>query len=125
MELNKPVGKARAFFNCSARPSVIRRALKIIKPAIDVPDAVQLKLGTVKKVHARKDPLLSEEKKDAVYFNIKYSLTAAYPGATNETAAGELVAILNQAYQSPLFKDGEKFVGKIFYEKDGKFCYMQ
>lgn len=125
MDLKKSDGTARAFFNCNAKQNVIRREIKNIRLMVEVPDAVRLTLGAIKKVHPHNDLLLSDEIKNALAYNIKYSLKATYPGATNEAAAVELVAIMNQAYQSPLYNKGDYFVGQIFYEKGGKSCYMK
>ena len=41
---------------------------------------------------------------------MRYVLSATYRGATNKKTADELASIMNQAYQSPLYKDGERFI---------------
>lgn len=61
---------------------------------------------------------IAEEAKDA---EIRYVMQADYPNATNHQTADELASILNQVYQSPLYREGEKFRGKIVYKEKGRY----
>ena len=61
---------------------------------------------------------IGDEAKEA---DIKYVMKANYPTGTNLQTADELAGILNQVYQSPLFKEGEEFRGSIFYKEKGNY----
>ena len=61
---------------------------------------------------------LAEKAKEA---NIKYIIEATYPHNSHKKTADELSAVLNQAYQSPLYQDGEEFRGWIFYKEKGRY----
>ncbi|MEK6883101.1 MAG: hypothetical protein AABY22_25980 [Nanoarchaeota archaeon] len=54
---------------------------------------------------------------------IRYLIEASYSGKTNRTTADELSVILNQAYQSSLYKPGELFTGEIIFEEDGEYVF--
>ncbi|VVC00814.1 Uncharacterised protein [uncultured archaeon] len=138
------IGTAYAFFNCDAGKKAIRELLPAIREMQKVPPAVETILTTPRKIDANGNLPLKKLLKSHVFYQWKvkfkaadgtvfesetariwypagmqFALKAVYPGATNEAAAGELTAILNQAYQSPLFKDKEEFTGDTFYEKNG------
>ena len=57
--------------------------------------------------------------------NINYMLQATYPNRTNKETAEELAVILNQFYQSPLYKDKEEFRGEIIYEENGEYVFRR
>lgn len=52
-------------------------------------------------------------------------MEAKYPNASNEQTADELAAILNQAYQSPLYQKGEEFIGAIVYKDLNTYVFRQ
>ncbi len=52
----------------------------------------------------------------------RYAVVATYLEATNKQTADELAAVLNQAYQSQLYQEGEQFRGEIFYEEGGEYA---
>ncbi len=47
------------------------------------------------------------------------------PEQNNRQAATELGAILNQAYQSPLYQSGEQFNGGVFYKDAGRYNSLE
>lgn len=55
----------------------------------------------------------------------KYTIEATLPNATNEKTADELSAILNQAYQSPLYQEGEEFRGEVVFERNGESVFRE
>jgi len=63
-----------------------------------------------------------QEAKEA---EIKYAIKATCQDYTNEQTADELSAVLNQAYQSPLYQEGERFRGDIAYEKNGEYILRE
>ncbi len=67
------------------------------------------------------DPKLSQIAKGAKEAGVRYAMQAKYLRATNQKTADELSAVLNQAYQSDLYKKGEGFRGWIFYEDNGQY----
>ena len=46
---------------------------------------------------------------------------ASFPGQTNQRAADELAAIGNQAYNSPVYDNGEEFRGEIVYKQGNEY----
>ena len=65
---------------------------------------------------------IPQEAKEA---GMKYIMEATCPNATNRQTADELSAILNQAYQSPLYQKGEKFRGEIVYKENGEYLFRE
>lgn len=116
-------GIAYAFFNCRSGEKRINSFLPQIRELQQVPETVELTLSKPGDITARKDKGLKAIVKEALQYRIKYVMTATFLGKTNEDAANELVAVINQAYLSPLFKEGEKFVGRIYYKKDDGTYY--
>jgi len=55
----------------------------------------------------------------------KYVIEATYPNATNHKTANEVASILNQAYQSPLYEKGEKFIGEVVYKNRGRYLFRK
>jgi len=53
----------------------------------------------------------------------RYAMIAKCSGTTNYKTAHELAAVLNQAYQSPLYREGEQFKGDIFYKEGGEYVF--
>lgn len=102
-------GKAYGLFDCGASKEEIGSCLPIIRNLSQIPEKVGLYLT--------EDAKSSED-------DFRYKMEAVYPGATNEAAAVELTTGLNQAYQSHLWKNGEPFRGRAFYEKDGIYVDM-
>ncbi len=116
-EDTKTVGEAYAFFNCNASKREIEGELPKIRNLVRTPSRLELKLMEgMDQLKGDKGILeIASEAKEA---GIRYAIQARLPGATNEGTADEVSGILNQAYQSPLYQDGEGFVGQIFY-RDG------
>lgn len=71
--------------------------------------------------HTRDSELLSIAF-DAKEAGLKYALVArGVPNMCNRQVADELAAVVNQAYQSPLYQDGEQFRGGIFYKEHDRY----
>ena len=96
-----PVGEAYASFNCRASQEEIEEEIPTIRRLAQIPNKLELQ----RQVAGKADR--------------KYVIKASYPTATNRQAADELAGILNQAYQSPLYQQGEPFRGRIIY-KEGR-----
>lgn len=52
---------------------------------------------------------------------LRYAPLVRYPGATSKSAADEAAAIMNQAYQSPLYQKGEPFRGEIVFKRGAEY----
>ncbi len=115
------VGKAYAFFDCDASKGTIEKELPFIRDAVQTPSELELSLieGTNALI---KDPRFQFLQRIR---GRKYSIEATYPNATNKQTADELAPILNQAYQSPLYKEEEQFRGEIVYEKNGEYVFRE
>lgn len=114
------VGKAYAFFNCEASKGDIEKELPFIRECVKTPKTLELSLmeGTDGLVG---DPELLQIANEAEESNINYVMEATYPNESNRKTADELSSVLNQAYQSPLYQQGEQFRGAIFYKRGEKY----
>ena len=114
-------GKAYGFFDCNATKDEIECEVPFIRDAVNTPN--QLELILTENVHLLKGD--SDLLPLAQWFDRKYVIEATYPNATNKQTADELSAVLNQAYQSPLYQEGEKFRGEIVYRESGKYIFRE
>lgn len=112
-------GKAYAFFDCKASKGDIERELPFIRECVKTPNELELSLmeGTDT---LKGDSQLFQIAKEAKKAGIKYVMEATYPNATNHQTADEVVSVLNQAYQSPLYQKGEQFRGEVVYKERGE-----
>jgi len=120
-------GEAYAFFDCKAPITQIAQEIPTIRELVKTPRRLELLLDERvmpligNKVLKHVDSELAEIALEADDANIRYVLAARSPqNVTNRQTADELAAILNQAYQSPLYADGEKFRGEIAYKDRGR-----
>lgn len=51
------------------------------------------------------------------------ALVAQYHSATHVQTADEVATVLNQAYNSDLYQNGEPFVGQIVYQSGNKYVF--
>ena len=118
------IGKAYGFFDCSASKQEIEKTLPSIREAVATP--AKLELSLIEDVENLKGPnKLTSIAQEAKESGLKYVLEASYIGATNRQTADELSAVLNQAYQSPLYKNKEEFRGAIVYKEIGEFIFRE
>jgi hypothetical protein len=117
-------GKAYAFFNCNASKGDIEKKLPYIRNAVQTPKTLELSLleGTDTLTGDTKLLQITKEAKEA---GIKYVMEATYPNMTNHQTADEVASILNQAYQSSLYKKGEQFVGEVVYKERGRYVFRE
>jgi len=118
----KNVGKAYGFFYCGASKEAIQAKLPTIRAIVRTSDKLELSLieGMDNiKGDKRLTTLAQEAKQDG----LNYMLQATYPNGTNKDAADEVSSILNQAYQSPLYRTKEPFKGAIVYEEKGEYLF--
>jgi hypothetical protein len=116
------IGRAYGFFYCNASKQEIETELPTIRDLVRTPSHLELSLieGMDNlKGDQRLTTLAQEAKQD----RINYVLEATYPGGNNKNTADEVAAILNQAYQSPLYKAKEPFKGAIVYEENGEYIF--
>lgn len=120
-------GKAYAFFYCEAPKREIEETLPTIREFVQTPSELELHLLEITQdpqVYPGK-PQLSQIVAEAKLSGMRYFMEAKYPGATNEKTADELAAILNQAYQSPLYQEEEPFRGAVVYEDKGEYIFRE
>ncbi len=120
----KTYGEAYAFFDCNASKKQIEAELPTIRECVKTPSNLELSL--IEGVeNLRGDKKLTAVAKKAIDSGMKYVLEARYEGATNKQTADEVAAILNQAYQSPLYSDKEEFRGGIVYQDRGRYVFRE
>jgi hypothetical protein len=120
------IGKAYAFFDCNASKKEIETELPTIRELVKTPSKLELFLAEgVENLNYGEDVKLKEIVNRAKNDGMKYVMEAKYAGATNKQTADEVAGILNQAYQSPLYKDKEQFSGEIVYENKGKYIFRE
>jgi len=122
--MENKIGKAYGFFDCNATKEEIENEIPFIKKCVKTPNTLELILTenvNTLKVDSELLSIAQEAKKE----NIKYTMEATYPNATNKQTADELSTILNQAYQSPLYQKGEKFRGEIVYKENGEYIFRE
>lgn len=116
-------GKAYGIFDCSASKEQIEAELPTVRRLTKIPSKLELSLiegvDSLRGVDSRLDPIIENAKKAGM----RYILEATYPNAINRETADELSAVLNQAYQSPLYQEGEKFRGAIVYEENREYVF--
>jgi len=119
MEKRDRIGEAYAFFDCEASKEDIEKEIPLIRRVAQIPNELELRL--IDEISLDRDEELRQIADEARDTGMKYIMSANYPNATNLKTADELGAVLNQAYQSPLFKPGDEFRGGIFYKEKGRY----
>ena len=126
-EAKNYTGKAYAFFSCNASLPQMLGELPKIRQVAKIPSKLELSLSTGPVVFncIHKEPALRELAQEANEAGLNYILEAKYPGKSNQEAADQVADVLNQAYQSPLYADGEKFFGDVLYRHRSKYVSRQ
>ena len=109
-----PEGRAYGVFDCRASNDRIEAEMPSIRRYVRTPSDLDLCL-TEGPENLRGDTEVRAIARHAQRQGVRYALEAKCPGATNRGTADEIAAVLDQAYQSPLFDDGEPFRGAIVY----------
>jgi hypothetical protein len=116
------VGKAYGFFYCNASKQDIEMELPTIREMVKTPS--QLELTLIEGMdNIKGDKRLTSLAQEAKQSGINYMLQATYPHGTHKDTADGVASILNQAYQSPLYKSKEPFNGAIVYEENGEYVF--
>lgn len=122
--MTNSLGTAYAFFYCKETIEKVINELYCIRAEVHTPQNLELivtdNLNTIST-----DEELSNIIEDSKNYGINYGLKATYPHETNKKTADELAAILNQAYQSPLFKSNEEFNGAIVYKENNSYIFRE
>ncbi len=111
------VGKAYAFFDCKEPKEKIEEEIRDIREVVGTPEGLELSL-TDKYLDKIGDTRLINLARG---FKMKYGMQAFLDDTMNREVAVELVAILNQACQSPLYSSPREFRGKIVFEEEGRY----
>ncbi len=125
----RAVGEAYAFFDCNAAPEQIPEELAGILDVVNTPRRLKIflaKKGLLPVVSRNSlDTELLEIANDARNAGLKYVISArSTPDMSNRETSDELAALLNQAYLSPLYEQGEEFRGGIFYKDERSDRYV-
>lgn len=115
------IGKAYGFFDCSAAKEEIEELLPRIRNYAQTPS--DLKHYLVEGMDNLGDVPDSISEFGNKY-GFRYALKAELTDASNRDTANEVGHILNQTYQSPLFKEGDPFRGEVVHEDNGKLVFM-
>ncbi|MBS3089530.1 hypothetical protein J4461_01455 [Candidatus Pacearchaeota archaeon] len=119
-----PIGEAYAFFYCDASKEEIEQELPAIREMTRTPSELELSLTN------DLDSIKGDEKLNSIVEQAKdagrnYVLQARYPNETNYNASFELGAILINAYNSSLWKEGEEYFGEVVYKMDDGDYYIE
>ena len=120
-------GKAYAFFSCNAPLAQILLELPKIREVAKIPGKLELSLfeGTQPFNRMHREIELRHLANQAAEAGLQYILEAKCPGKSNSETADHVADVLNQAYQSPLYQNGEQFFGDILYRKRSKYISRQ
>lgn len=119
--MENKTGKAYGFFDCNATKEEIQGEIPFIRKCLNTPNELELILTEdINSLNVDSDLLPIAQELDP-----KYVIEAICQDYTNEKTADELSAVLNQAYQSPLYQKGEKFMGKIVYKENEKYIFRE
>ena len=116
------VGKAYGFFDCRYSKEAIEEEVPSIRELVNTPSELELSLieGVENLTGNHKlRPII----RDAQEAGLKYVLEATLPRASNRTTADKLAAILNQAYNTPLYDQRKPFSAAIVYEENGQYKF--
>jgi len=118
------IGKAYGFFKCSASKEAIELEMPTIRKLAETPSNLELSL-TEGMNNVKGDDKLVSLAQEAKKIGLNYMLEATYPNSGNKNAADEVAIILNQAYQSHLYKKEEPFYGDIIYKENGEYVFAE
>ncbi len=99
-------GVAYAFFDCTATKNELEAHVPLARQLVQTPSELELRLseGQQSVLHDKQLAALVEQGG-----GWNYTLQAHYPAQPNTAAAEELAVIVNQLYQSPLYRQGGSF----------------
>ena len=110
--MTNKAGEAYAFFQCGASKREIESEIPLIRKVVGTPSELELSL-TEGMDNVRGNDNLRTLAEEAKQSGINYMFKAVMPDKTNIETADELASVLNQAYQSPLYRPGHEFNGAI------------
>lgn len=114
-------GEGYAFFDCRASKKEIEATIPTIRALVRTP--AQLELSLTQGINPREfnNPQLRSIAQDAKDVGLRDTMRTRFRGVGQRNVADEAAGILNQAYQSQLYQDDEKFRGGIFYKENGRY----
>ena len=115
---------AIAAYDSRAAQADIESELKPIRELTETPSGLEIALVEgAENLPEGGDKELTDRAKG---MGLRYAMRGTRQGASDEKTATDIAAILNQAYQSPLFQEKEQFRGEIFYRKgNGDYALME
>jgi len=127
--VNGKLGKAYAFFYCSAPKADIEKVLPDARELAQVPNGLELTLREgIDLDNFKQDFQLVKLAQKAHEADNNYSITATLPYSTNKGTASNLVRVQNVLYaslQDKFHKDDAKFVGATIYRSGKGYSFME
>lgn len=116
--------KVYGFFDCAASEQEVEAELHTIRECLNMPPHLEYSL--IKDMDNLEgddglNALVEEAKKE----DINYVFEVTNHGGTIEYTAGVVASILNQAYNSPLYKEKAPFRGEIICEENGDYLFRK
>ena len=121
--MNQNVRNAYGFFDC-ATPNDFEKELPYICKLVETP--CQFELSSTKDMNYQGDETLTTLAQEATQQGINCVLqtTSSDGTKTNTTPADEIASVLNQAYNSHLYKEKEPFNGEVVQiDSTGKYSF--
>ncbi len=127
---NDEVGKAYAFFYCSATKADIEKELPKARDAAQVPNNLELILTKgINPNDFEHDSQLKELAQKAREADNNYYLTAILPYSTNKDTAKQLGNVQNMLYssslQDELHKGDYKAIGAIVFRSGNEYSFVE
>ena len=117
------VGRAYGFFAYDGKTENVLDELPRARNLAQTPNEMGLELTEVDNLHIGEDSALAGIVEKAKQQNMTHALEASMPGVGNRKVSGEVAAIMNNIYASPLYAPGEQFCAGIVYKRGEKYCF--
>ena len=121
--VDEPVGRAYAFFSCSASLNKILSEVPKARFEARTPPTLEITLQELDITKYSGD--LSTIAKKMKEYGANYSIEGLFPGKKNEDCANEIADIMNMLYTSELYTQGEPMIREITCEIDGTYMFRE
>ncbi|MFA5887913.1 MAG: hypothetical protein WC852_04345 [Candidatus Nanoarchaeia archaeon] len=119
-------GEAYGFLKYGGKIEDILKYIPAVRNSALTPPELSLTIiEGAENLETKSDSGLAELAERAKGANLNYVFKANLPNADNATTAGELGDMINQLYQTPLYKEGQEFFAEIAYKQDDKYSLLE
>ena len=123
-KMQQPAGRAVGFFNSYQSRKAVKYYLPLIEQCTEMPAEVKVKTTSAAKL--KRNKRWRKIATDAHLNGERHVIKGRCAGCDGEGVAIEIKQILNQAYQSPLYKEEDEFRGSVHYiEGRGIVTYVK